>query len=63
MAKLNSDTKADYEEGKRLFKKDRTSETDKERIWVARPIRQDDTPADYERWFINTFSELEPVVG
>jgi hypothetical protein len=63
VAKLNSDTKADYEEGIRLFKKDSTSEINKIRIWLAHTIRRDDTPADYERWFINTFSELERVVG
>jgi hypothetical protein len=58
LAKLDQATKADYEEGIRLFKKDTTSET-KGRIWLAHPIRKDDTPADYERWFVATFSELE----
>jgi hypothetical protein len=64
LAKLDPATKADYEEAIRLkFKTASTSETDKKRIWLAHPIRQHDTPADYERWFVNTFSELERVAG
>jgi hypothetical protein len=64
LAKLDPATKADYEEAIRLkFKTASTSETDKKRIWLAHSIRQHDTPADYERWFVDTFSELERVVG
>ena len=64
LAKLDPATKADYEEAIRLkLKTVSTSETDKRRLWVAHRIRRQDTPDDYMRWFVNTFSELERVVG
>ena len=62
LAKLDPATKADYEEAIRLkFKTASTSETEKRRLWVAHRIRRHDTPDDYMRWFVNTFSELERV--
>ncbi len=63
LAKLDPATKADYEEAIRLFKTARTSESDKRWVWFTHRIRRHDTPDDYMRWFVNTFTELERVVG
>jgi hypothetical protein len=63
LAKLDQAAKADYEEAVRLFKTAGTTETDERWLWFAHRIGRDDTPADYMRWFVNTFSELERVGG
>jgi MmeI, N-terminal domain len=63
LAKLEPDTKADYKEAIRLFKTTGTSKADKRWLWFAHRIQRHDTPDDYIRWFVDTFSELERVVG
>ncbi len=63
LAKLDPATKADYEKAISLFKTASTSETDKRLLWFAHRIRRHDTPDDYMRWFVNTFSDLQRVVG